>query len=271
MHGSGAIGGAIHLSNLPEFNKGLELSLGGQYGSFSNYSGDIKLNWSNKKVALSLKAFYHEGKNDFPFINTAAFGTPRVRQSHALLKQWAMLFDQANQINDKNLLTFMMWIQSAERQLPPNMTQQNSDAMQNDSSYRFTLEWKNSGKKHQINVRTALFFENYAYSEPSKTIFSTSHSMASCSEAELDYKIFPFHSINVGLHYQYTTAKVDYYLKQEYQDETALFLSYLINSKKDKWKLHLSLRQEYANHRFVPIMPSIGMDVRLYKGIVCFC
>jgi iron complex outermembrane receptor protein len=115
-----------------------------------------------------------------------------------------------------------------------------------------------------------LFVEDYKYEELPKDIQSTSRSVASASEAEIYFKVFPYHTLNAGLHYQYTTAKVDYYLSQQHQDEVALFVSYVINSKKDKWKLHLSLRQEYANHRFVPIMPSVGMDVRLYKELFAY-
>ena len=270
LNGSGAIGGAIQLSNLPEFSKGLDVSLGGQYGSFSNYSGDMKINWSNRKTAFSLKAFCHEGKNDFPFINVAAMGKPDVRQTHAYMKQWALLFDNANKINDKNLLTYRFWYQTADRQLPPNMTQGNSDALQFDQSIRSALEWKNEGKKHQVYVRSALFIEDYEYDEASKGIRSASRSIASVSEAEVYVKVFPYHTLNAGLHYQYTTARVDYYQKQPHLEEMALFVSWLIQSKKDKYKLHLSLRQEYANHRFVPIMPSVGLDVRLYKELFAY-
>jgi iron complex outermembrane receptor protein len=270
LYGSGAIGGAIQLANLPEFGKGLDVSLGGNYGSFSNYSGDAKLNWSNSKTAFSLKTFYHEGKNDFPFINTATYGAPKVRQTHAQLQQWALLFDNANKINDKNLLTYRLWYQTAQRQLPPNMTQETSDANQYDQSIRSALEWKNEGKIHQIFVRSALFVEDYKYEELSKAISSASRSIASISEAEVYCKVFPFQTLNAGLHYRYTTANTDYYQNRQHQQEVALFVSWLINSKKDNWKLNLSLRQEYANDRFVPIMPSVGMDIRIYKELFAY-
>jgi len=90
------------------------------------------------------------------------------------------------------------------------------------------------------------------------------------NEAEIYYKVFPFQTLNAGLHYKYTNGYTDYYQKQQFQEEVALFVSYLINSKKDKWKLNISLRQEYANDRFVPIMPSLGMDVRIYRELFAY-
>jgi vitamin B12 transporter len=183
LNGSGAIGGAIQLTNLPEFGKGLDVSLGGTYGSFANYSGDVKLNWSNKKTAFSIKSFYHNGKNDFPFMNTAAFGTPKVRQSHAAMQQWALMFENSNILNEKNLLTFHLWLQNSQRQLPPNMTQETSDANQSDQSIRSAIEWKNEGKKHKLFVRSGLFIEDYEYDDAPKGINSESRSIASASEA----------------------------------------------------------------------------------------
>ncbi len=270
LNGSGAIGGAIQLTNLPEFDKGLDVSLGGTYGSFANYSGDVKLNWSNLRTAFSLKAFYHEGLNNFPFKNNASLGSPNVSQTHAELKQLAVMLDNANKINEKNLLTYRLWFQTGQREIPPNMTQTLADANQTDQSFRTALEWKNDGKKYKLFVRSALFVEQYRYEELSKLINSASKSVSSISEAEVYCKIFPFHTLNLGLHYSYFTANTDYYQKQQFRNEIALFLSYLINSKKDRWKINISLRQEYANHGFIPIMPSVGMDVRIVKELFAY-
>ena len=270
LYGSGAIGGTIHLSNVAEFNKGWQFALSGNYGSFSNFSGNAKINWSNKISSISLKTLYHQARNDFPYTNTAMYDSPKIKQGNAEMSHFALMFENDNKINEKNLLTLRFWYQTSDRNIPPVMTREFSDANQNDESYRSAFEWKNDGKKYRLSIRSALFVENYHYKEEIKDINSSSRSFSSISEAEIYVKIFPFHSLNVGLHYNYLWGNTDYYQTCQYQQDIALFISYLMTDKRNKLKMNLSLRQEYTNGNFVPILPSLGMDFRIHKELFLY-
>ncbi len=270
LYGSGAVGGAIHLANEPEYNKGLEVAVGGYYGSFDNYSVNLKFGLSLKKTALMVKAFYHEGENDFSYINRAKFGSPKVRQTNSKMVSYGVIHDKAYKINERNQLTFRLWIQDCKRQLPPLMTQEFSTAKQNDDFFRAALEWMNKGEKYKLFVRTALLIDGYEYQEPEKLVNSSSGSTASVTESEIYFKLFPFHSMNIGLHYKYTSGFCDYYLHEQSQQELSAFASYTATCRKETWKLNLSLREEYSNHGFVPVLPSVAMDIRLYKDLLLY-
>ncbi|HNW69159.1 MAG TPA: TonB-dependent receptor [Bacteroidales bacterium] len=270
LYGGGAMGGAIHLTNELEYDKGLDVSIGGSYGSFGNYSVNMKLGLSRKKTSFMVKAFYQEGKNDFTFINDASLGSPKVRQTNAEMVSYGVMHDKAYKINDNNLLTFRLWIQDSKRQIPPLMTQEFSSACQRDEFFRPSLEWVNKGKKYKLFVRTAVLIDNYKYADPDKQINSSSGTTASVSESEIYFKLFPYHTMNVGVHYKYTSGYCDYYIQKQSQQEISAFVSYTATGKSDKWKLNLGLREEYSNNSFVPVLPSAAMDIKLYKDMFLY-
>ncbi|HNW89516.1 MAG TPA: TonB-dependent receptor [Bacteroidales bacterium] len=270
LYGGGALGGAIHLSNEPVYDKGLDVAIGASYGSFANYSVNFKLGISRKKGALTVRAFYQQGKNDFPFINSAKYGSPRIRQTNAETVSYGVMHDKAFKINERNQVTFRLWMQESKRQIPPLMTQDFSSVRQKDEFFRPALEWENKGKKYKLFVRTAVLIDEYKYEEPDKLINSASGTTASVSESELYFKLFPYHTMNVGLHYKYTSGYCDYYTQKHSQQEISAFVSYTATSKTDKWKLNLALREEYSNNGFVPVLPSFAMDIRLYKDLLLY-
>ncbi|HNZ42523.1 MAG TPA: TonB-dependent receptor [Bacteroidales bacterium] len=270
LYGGGALGGAIHLSNEPVYGKGLDVAIGASYGSFANYSVNFKLGISRKKGALVVRAFYQEGKNDFPFINNAQYGSPKVRQTNSEMVSYGVMHDKAFRINERNQLTFRLWIQESRRQIPPLMSQEYSSVRQKDEFFRPALEWENKGKKYKMYVRTALLVDEYKYEEPDKLINSASGTTASVSEYEIYFKLFPYHTMNAGVHYKYTSGYCDYYTQKHSQQELSAFVSYTATSKTDKWKLNLAMREEYSNYSFVPLLPSFAMDIRLYKDLLMY-
>ncbi len=270
LYGSGAIGGAIHLQNEPEFNKGFKVSMGGSYGSFQNYSGNFNVSFSTNKTVLSLKGFYHEGMNDFPFTNYAKYGSPKVKQTNSKLSQYGAIMDDAYKINSKNKVSLCVWLQESKRQIPTVMTQEFSHARQDDDILRTTTEWVNNGNRYKLFVRTALLIDDYRYVDTDKLINSASGTTASVSESEIYFKLFPDHTMDVGIHYKYTSGFCDYYTKKQSQQETSAFISYTATNKTDKWKLNIGLREEYSDNKFVPLLPSVAMDIRLYKEMFVY-
>ena len=270
LYGSGAIGGALHLSTIAEFNKGLGVSIGGAYGSFNNYGSNFKIGWSNQKIVFKLKVLYAQGENNFPFINIAKYGAPKVRQSHNEMSNYGATLENSYKIGNKNVLNLRLWYQNSRRNIPPLMTQEINLAEQDDEFIRSSVEWNRKGEKYNLYVRSAFFYEEYEYKEPEKDIFSFSGSTSSVTEAEIYFKIFPFHTLNIGMQYKYTGGFCDYYLQKHSQNEVAAFLSYNISGKNEKWKINVSMREGYSQKGFYPFLPSLSMDVRLYKELYLY-
>jgi iron complex outermembrane receptor protein len=269
LYGSGAMGGAISVSGVPEFKKRFIILGSATIGSFDNYGGDVILHVSNRHADISLRAFYLSGVNDFRYKNVALFDSV-MKQQHAQTQRYGMVSENSFKISTHDIISLRLWYQRKNSNLPPLMIQGFSDASQEDENLRVALEWQNTGKKYKFIFRSAYLQDHYLYEEPIKELHSPSHSNGNISEAEINVRIFPFHTLLAGFHYEYFNALTDNYGGAKHRDEAAIFVSYIVKSKKDKWKANLNLRQAYSLRKFVPLVPSIGFEAKLWKNLKCY-
>jgi vitamin B12 transporter len=142
LWGSGAIGGTIHLNNTPTFNKGFSASTSLSYGSFDDYQENVAVAISTKKFISTTSFFHREAKNNFKFTNTAKFGKPSEYLKNAEIRQDGILQENYFKINKHQNISFRLWYQNNNRNIPASMTSKVSEATQNDASTRSTLEWQ---------------------------------------------------------------------------------------------------------------------------------
>jgi vitamin B12 transporter len=274
LWGSGSVSGSIHLDNQPVYNKGLTLRYGTEYGSFGNTSQIASLSLSKKKAIISVKGFFNEAKNNFVYTNTTQFEKPKTTQSNAALQQYGYMLDNYFKLTKRDQLSIRVWQQYSNREIPPTMLVNFSDAIQKDWFLRISSEWQHSRTSSTWNIRLAYFDENLIYRELSKNINSLNRSICQISEAETKFLFLKILLMNVGINNTYSTAKVDAYQGQPYQNRTALFTSLKYLSKKNNLKINGGLRKEvitgsrYSKLFIVPLMPFAGMDLNLTKKII---
>ena len=270
LYGNGSMGGAIRIQNLPSFGEGIRASVTGSYASFGNYSSGLNLLYGSKKVSTGIRAFIRSGINNFPFINTAMAGSPVMKQQHAELMQYGLLQENHFITGKNSQLGIILWYQKSDRQIPPLMTSQFGKSEQKDESWRGSLTWETTGKKTRVSLRTAVLFDDYDYRDSIAGIYSLSHSATSVSEAEVYYQPAPDHSINIGVHNTYQQGLCNYYENAKHRNETALFASYRTGGNGGRWNAGISLRQSYAGGKFVPILPSLALEVLPLKSIIIY-
>lgn len=274
LWGSGAVSGSIHLDNKPLYGKGWSARYSAGYGSFQNYSQLVSLGISKKRWIVSLKGFYNEAKNNFPFTNIAMFGKPEQTQRNAELKQYGYLFDSYVKLNKRNQLSLRVWQQYSDRRIPASMVVGFSDALQKDWFLRASTEWQHTRSKAAYYVRLAYLDEYLLYQEKSKNTNSHSHSIAQISEAEAKVSYLKRGLLNVGINNTYNIAEIDAYGGKPYQNRSSLFASLNYSGKKNYWKVNAGARKElvvgsrYHQPLEVPIMPFAGADLRLIKKLV---
>jgi vitamin B12 transporter len=273
LWGSGSISGSLYLDNKPYYGKGLSLRYGAGYGSFRTLSQLASVSYSRKKWIISVKGFFNEAKNDFPYVNTAQFGEPKQKQTNASYAQYGYLMDHYFKLSKRDQLSIRFWQQYSHREIPPTMLTNVSDAVQKDWFIRVSSEWQHSRRRTMYNVRVAYFDEKLLYQELSKSIDSYSNSICQISEAETKIKIIKRGLLNIGLNNTYSTANVDAYQGIPYQNRSSLFSSVKYTGKNDGWKVNLGARKEIiAGSRYndlyeVPIMPFAGADIQLRNKI----
>jgi iron complex outermembrane receptor protein len=264
--GSGAIGGAVLIKDLPRFNNGLHIGFNGCYGSFSTQQQNLALSYGGKKFYSSTKAYLLSSENDFRFKNTAEPGNPIIEQKNASYMQWGILNEDYFKINQNQQVSIKLWYQNNFRELPPLMTQTVSKADQKDESYRITADWQKTGR-FSFFIRTALFYEDQKYNDSVSEIFTNNVFITNISEFETKIAISKLHLINIGLSNTYNKAESEFYSGTPVLNRTAVFASYKFVSKRNILRISTTLRQEYAMDRFLPIMPSLGVEYDIIRTL----
>lgn len=212
--GSGAVGGAVHLNNIPKFDAGFQAKLGLSGGSFGQKNIDFQLAWSTKKWLSTLKLFTQNAKNDFPFYNDVLPNRPLVVQSHAAIKNTGLLVENHFKLSESQSINILGWLQKTEREIPPTMLQQRNVAIQNDENFRITSEWKQRKNRFSNAIRTAFFIENLAYQDSLSAIDAINKAQIFILEGESKYKINSKSELNIGTNVTHTLAEAtNFWLK----------------------------------------------------------
>lgn len=267
LWGSGAVGGAILLGNDEAFDKGIDVSFGASFGSFSQYRQNLSFTISKSKWLTSLRIFNASAKNNFEYYNTQLAGYPEQQQSNAGLRQYGLLSDNSFQINSRQKLKISFWYQNSNREIPPSMVQAISDATQQDLSYRVTVEWQKIGDKVTYTARAAYFNETLLYVDSLADLNSLSRSQTIITEAEAKMKVFKNQLVNVGSNNTYAQAESDGYSGTPQQNRFAFFASYSFHTSNDKFHSTLSARQEFIGNNAVPFTYSFGSEWNFLKWL----
>jgi vitamin B12 transporter len=271
LFGSGAIGGSIHLNTHPSFNDGLRVKYAGSYGSFNNLMQGGSVSYGNKRWSSVTKGFYHAAKNDFKFQNLAEFGKPEQRLANAAVKQYGLLHEQAFNLakgeTTKNLLSFRMWRQWNQREIPPTMTTRASSQTQDDGIWRATATWEFSKKKWETVLRNAYFNEQIFFKDPSVNLDAKYNAHTVISEWENKIRFGKRHLVNVGISYNFNRAISDNYKGgMPVFHRGAVFVSYKYVSLSQKISAVASLRNEIINQKTTPLTPSIRANTKCCAG-----
>ncbi|MDZ4846009.1 MAG: TonB-dependent receptor plug domain-containing protein [Chitinophagales bacterium] len=273
LWGSGAIGGTIHLNNIPVFDKGTTVSASFNAGSFKTFNEKIFFEISKKKWISGLKFSHNSAKNDFPFHNYFLPENPEVKQPNNELKQFSVISDNFFILNKKQKLNLFFWYQYTDRNIPPTMLQATNQSNQKDESYRVTSEWQFSEKKKHIFIRAAYFDENITYSDVAYDYSAYSHSQSVITEAETKFTYGNTHFLNIGINNTFIQASVssvgadEGYPEQKQRNQIALFTSYKFTTVNKKYALCVSARQELLENRFMPFTFSVGSDLNVLKWL----
>jgi vitamin B12 transporter len=271
LWGSGAIGGAINLNNIPKANHGLSVSSGSVVGSFGEIQQTVGVSYSNKNFSTSIKGFVKQVENNFSYIDYSLKGNPIVTQKNNKINQNGLLQENYLYFKKGQQVKLVLWLQQSEREIPPVISQGYTEAKQGDDAIRLTSEYAKKGKNYQLQLRQALFNEVLVYQESlagtaSKTSFQTS-----ISEAEITADLKKQTSLNIGVNNTYSKSSSNGYEKTHYLNRPAVFASLKKTNYKETWDLTLSGRQEFAGHTMAPFAPFAGFQAKLKKDFTFKC
>ena len=261
LFGSGSVGSTVHLNSKKKLQKGWygNILLGG--GSYGNFSQQGALQFGTKKITSSLAVIHTKADNDFEYTYNQTNG----KQTNSAFNQLGIHQDNTIQLSDNQFIKSFIWYQTTDRQIAPSATEGSSDAFQEDRSFRGGLEWSLFKKDVNFKARGA-YFDEYLLFASSLVDSSISYTKTFITEAETTFDFSANQSLNIGFHYTFDHANSNIFDSIKKRNRMALFAIWKAKYWKQKGNLVASLRQEVADEQFVPLTPSIGTEVFLFKG-----
>ncbi len=255
LWGSGAIGGMISLESDKEVESGFKLEARASLGSFGNRQEQIELSVGNKHFRSRSKILVRKADNDFPF--QPAPGLPLKNQSNARLKSNNFLQDLQWRLSPQDRLSFHLWLQESQRQIPPTLVQRRSEARQKDEALRLMTTYRHVGEKIHWKAKTSFFDEKLSYFDDLILLESISRFQTLQADVSGNAALHPDHHLEVGSTHALTRAWSSGYKDIPAEYRASLFAAWRWDAQ--PWKLQASLRQQWMDSRWLPLIPALGL------------
>lgn len=270
--GSGAVGGSILLSSLPQWKqKGINLTVGGQYASFDNYNGqiglrfatDTKTGWQFSGKTLLYGSQFNNHYNQTERSDNAG-RTYSLEPSETA--QNGFIQDVYLKQKNGNLLSVNLWLTDNKLTIQPDIidfrevTQTRS--IRALSAYQF-------GK---TNLKMGFIRDiiDYGIGDLSKISHSESDQYIARIEHEYSYtkeNSFWNTSLRIGTEFIHYATRVDGYggkvITENRQDVFALLRQQITQ----KFTASFNLRQAFSSQYTAPFTPSVGLEYTVISNL----
>ena len=257
IFGSGAIGGTIHLNNIPIFTKSNNSNLRIEKGSFGLNTNSLSVLRSNNNFYYYINYSSLKDSNNFEYV----FNNQNKENIHSFSEGESLISNISYMLSKNSILQFNFWKTYLFREVPGNMTVPNSTAEQTDKSERYLFTLLNNYKDFKIKINHALLFDNLYYTDIPKQINSFYEGITNISEINFNYnynKLFT----NLNLSLLNNNLKSSSYENLQQTDLTNSIyssISYQTNNLKNEF----SLRKESNKSIKHPFIPSYSCELKL--------
>lgn len=256
LHGNGAIGGSIKLSNSTRLNRPLSIDVQSSFGSLKNIFGGASVRVGNKKIGSKTALFYQHNKNEFTF----QFRGEEEIQKNADVKSWGILQELDFKLGTKGILSTKFWHTQYDREIQP-MKQNNNNPLKYeniaDKSTRL-ISYYNLYTPTKITIGLGWLNDYQRYQNE---IIATNDITINFS-AERTWRTKKIGKINskIGGDVHYIQPEVDAYKEGTQDWRNTLFLLNLWEIK-DWISLSANLRKDFVYQIDIPFTPSFGLRI----------
>lgn len=270
LYGTDAIGGSIQLDNKPLWNKGLDVGLQQDIGSFHSYFSGLKISFSNENFSYSLKGFRQVKKNDFPFLNTAVKDFEKnefVKDTsrNTAIENYGILQEVTIKITEKTHAYVNVWYEDNWHQIQPNMSANyyggSFEEIQNNH-LRLVSGLKYYKGKHKLTTDLGYVYDYQLYNKNRNEIISTNSFITNVNYYNTS---FLKGNLNTGINYAYIKPNVYAYDGNIEENRIDIFLAYKRTFLK-RLTGSLNIRESYVSDYKSKFSPSIGINYSLLNS-----
>lgn len=269
LYGSGTLGGAIELANIPTWKDDSSVGLMTEAGSFSNYKTKIYGKYSNSWISYTAQAFFQYGKNDFSYTDKYDFGSPRERLTHNENKAYGTIQDLHLKLNN-HFIDLGAWYQAKNKNIAGLMGIGDpiSKQQQRDSSLKVYLGWKTLLGKFRVEAKTAYMYDYLKYTDGYISEISSERVL---NDLNLRYYLNSRFSLDVNGKYSWLKGKTSSYENEETESRlsaagkyTPDFGTFIFTIGKE-WNSEVDPPQMYSFSALLHPIPHL-LDVRAKIG-----
>ncbi len=288
---SGGLGGSINIGNRVDWDKKFNVKYMQGIGSYNTYDEFIQIGGGNKKIQAKARLYHNYSKNDYTFVNrgianinseTGELTNPLDTNDNANFTKYGILQEIYYRPNYKNIVSAKYWGQWANRTIPRAASYEGPDNSnlnnQIDNDHKAVADWKYYSGKAKITLRTGYSAKQLDYSLKNyvpgfgliPAIYSESKQKSFLNSIKGSYNFNPKLAIDASIDYNYhDVASRDSVKKTGYEQQRKEMSAFIAVRKNfvDRLNLNLMFRQDRVDNSFVPIVPFLGFDYRISKGL----
>jgi iron complex outermembrane receptor protein len=261
---SGAFGGIINLVSNPVWDNRVDLMLAQTFASFNNYTTNAGLALGNHTVQSITKFNYSNALNNFPYNNDQT--KAREKLVNGVYVLGGITQEAFFRLSKKDVLTTRIWYSDNSHQIPPITTNTSNVHKEEikDRVLRSMIEWRRSGEKYFLTVRSSLVdqFMRYTLLEQSWN----HHSYSWADRVRLVYSGIKNFIIKPGLDFNSDWVISDSYNGVKTRKTLGAFSEFNYDLKKFL-QFSLVLRQDMIDGKFLPFIPALGIEYKPFNNI----
>ena len=277
---SGGLGGSVQLNNQADWNNRIQIKYAQDIESFNTFREFFQIGIGNQKFQSSTRVFHDQSQNDFPFYNYGVLPYRDDVQKNADYHKYGFLQELCYRWNHHHQVSFKVWGGNNYRNLPQLMSYEGKNRKEHQEDYdlKAIAKWKyfrtnsrwevfssyNHHKLHYFRSSTEADFENFN---------STSNENSSLNRILFQYKKKEKLNLETSVDLNYHSVKVQdkatgiSFNENRFEAFWVGQINYAFNEKASAFTI---LRSEYYDDTFILVIPAIGFEYQLQKGISVF-
>lgn len=258
--GSGAIGGAINLSDKILFDRTKNGDFLFGFGSYSTLNTQLTGKISSDKLYAKISLGAFGSKNDYPYLGT------EIKNENGELKNYNLNGVFAYKLNKKSTIGFNTTIFDSNRNTSRTLTAL-SNAKLLDFNSRFLIDWKFLGNRFTSSFKVAYLYEKSTYFiNQELPDFSESSSKKFIGKYDFTYFLRNDIFFNAGVQLDNTKGQGTFITESVQNDFSSYFLFH--HEPISRINYNLSIRKGFSNLYEIPFIYAIDLKIDLSKKLI---
>ncbi len=275
--GTGALGGSIHLQNMPDWDARNRFTVACELSAFHTRKGMAKVQAGIGNLRSVSRVMVDISDNDFPFYNVGVIPFRHDTLKNAEYRKMAVMQELYFRRKSSQIAAFRFWYQKSDRNLPALMSYQGAprEEYQNDHQFRGQFELKSYFREGTLEYSAGFSNTNMEYfrrtTDPGY-VNESSESTESSFTNRLKYSRSPsqIFSYNALLEANYYRVDALDRLKETGYDHCRKEASLLVGTH---WKptlrtaMFLSSGTEFYDGKNMVFIPSAGFEFQISERL----